>query len=261
MSTRTERIFAAFQGPVLSLESSILHMFKPYTAELLVPRRWRRSLGVSTQDVFSSLRLACVRAHASSPPVRCEQCGDVVEVADTWTYPGRLPDDLESFCATVRSKCTSSRRHLRAPSLVLTVDIGGAMVCSGEFSVFAREPGRYKKKRRTQQQQPGEVVVASPDPRQDASLCTKMMLVVQILEQQPNAMDLPLSAFSMVEGVVHALGRVPGFLFQKSCVMGPNKDALQGDMVCYQYAKNIIPNAIGQDVCDTVSLLSLCRSW
>eukprot|EP00727_Mastigamoeba_balamuthi_P008544 m51a1_g4311 hypothetical protein (287) ;mRNA; f:41129-42254 len=286
MSTRTERIFAAFQGPVLSLDSPVVHMFKTYHMELLLPRRWRQTRSLSPADVFAALQSACVRAEASSlsPAVRCPQCGDVVEVADTWAFPGRLPDDLESFCATVRSKCTSSRRHLRAAALVLTVDIGGVTVCSGPFSVFAREPGRYKKRQRrcgSRDQQAlspsggDSSTVASPiaDPRVDVSLSSQLMLVVQILEPQPCSMSLPLSAFNMVDGIVRALGQLPGFLFQKSCVMGTNKllvfvrayttaeDAVKGDIICYEYAKNIIPNEVNRDIIDVVSMLALCRSW
>eukprot|EP00727_Mastigamoeba_balamuthi_P008547 m51a1_g4314 hypothetical protein (504) ;mRNA; f:45474-48975 len=150
MSTRTDRIFAALQGPVLGVSSPVVHMYKTYTAELLLPRRWRLARGLSITDVFAALQLACARADASrsSPPLHCGRCGGVLAVGDAWADPTGLPDDLESYCAEVRSVCTSSRRHLRTEALVMTVDIGGALVCSGWFAVFARRPGRYKQIRR-----------------------------------------------------------------------------------------------------------------
>eukprot|EP00727_Mastigamoeba_balamuthi_P003151 m51a1_g12833 hypothetical protein (139) ;mRNA; f:1921-2681 len=54
----------------------------------------------------------------------------------------RAPHDLECYSATLRSRCTSSKRHLRSPTVVLAVDVGGALVCSEPFAVFARQPGR-----------------------------------------------------------------------------------------------------------------------
>eukprot|EP00727_Mastigamoeba_balamuthi_P008546 m51a1_g4313 hypothetical protein (240) ;mRNA; f:44007-45155 len=239
MSTRTERIFAAFQGPVLSIDSP---------------------------------------------------CGYVVEVGNAWVNRDELPDDLESFCATVRSKCTSSRKHLRTPSLVLTVDIGGATVCSGEFSVFAREPGRYKKKKRKQGQNdaqsgllvimnphqqrsgPRDLVPSSPGPRPDPLPCSfpGMLVEVEVVRRLPN--DLPPRALGMVEGVAQALGSaLPGFLFQKSLLTNEImvfvrafarvEDAERGYAVSQQYASNAIPNVLGMDVRFSVSLLALCRSW
>eukprot|EP00727_Mastigamoeba_balamuthi_P011059 m51a1_g6576 hypothetical protein (185) ;mRNA; f:197232-197862 len=150
MSTRTERIFAAFQGPVLSVGTGVVHMYRSYTAELLLPRRWRLALKLGTADVLAALRHATVRADASplSPPLQCDVCGDVLELGDVREFADELPDDLESFRASLRSQCTSSMRHLRCSTLVLAVKLGNALVCSEQFAVFARKPGRQSKKRR-----------------------------------------------------------------------------------------------------------------
>eukprot|EP00727_Mastigamoeba_balamuthi_P005221 m51a1_g14698 hypothetical protein (850) ;mRNA; f:116473-121526 len=264
-----------FQGPVLSLDGAVLHMYQSYTAELLLPRRWRLSLGLSAADVFGKLVHSSVRdADTLSAPLRCALCGPVLVVEDTWVYPGELPDDLESYCATVRTNCTSSRRHMGTETLVLTMDVGGALVCSGRFSVFAREPGRYKKKRRglnrqpqlqqPQQQQLQCPATPTPDPARGDRLLlrTGLMLVVQILQPHPN--DLTADALSLVDGAVKLLAeRVSGFLFQKSSVkpFSPAEDAAQGDVILYQYSKNIIPNSINLDVSGFVSLLAHCTSW
>eukprot|EP00727_Mastigamoeba_balamuthi_P013200 m51a1_g8502 hypothetical protein (183) ;mRNA; f:58981-59975 len=132
MSSRTELIFAAFQGPVLSVGTTVVHMFRSYTAELLLPRRWRLALGLCAGDIVEALQHATVRVAASlsSPPLRCAFCGDVVVLSMVRMCPDGLPDDLESYCATLRSNCTSSRRHLHTGVIVLAVEIRGVLVCN-----------------------------------------------------------------------------------------------------------------------------------
>eukprot|EP00727_Mastigamoeba_balamuthi_P008574 m51a1_g4339 putative cytoplasmic dynein 2 heavy chain 1 isoform x1 (4695) ;mRNA; f:164362-180818 len=373
MPTRTELVFAAFQGPVLSVDSPVVHMYRSYTAELLVPRRWRLALGLSTRDVFRSLLHASVRAEPSpaspplrcaqcagvvelsgtwrhperlpddlesyctalrskctssrrhlkaatlvltadvggvtvcsdrfavfarepgsvraepspaSPPLRCAQCAGVVELSGTWRHPERLPDDLESYCTSLRSKCTSSRRHLKAATLVLTADVGGVTVCSDRFAVFAREPGRYKKGHSEQSEQlhagqnrkprpAGDLVTvgawAGAEPTRDLWLRSGLMLTVEIIKPVPN--DLPPCSKCMVEGVSRALQMIPGFLMQKSCVRGgldmmvfvrayrTAEDAAEGDLVCQRFSKNIVPNPVNLDVSTVVTVLAHCRSW
>eukprot|EP00727_Mastigamoeba_balamuthi_P008573 m51a1_g4338 hypothetical protein (289) ;mRNA; f:162678-163716 len=288
MPTRTERVFAAFQGPVLSVDSPVVHMYRSYTAELLVPRRWRLALGLSTRDVFRSLLHASVRAEPSpaSPPLRCAQCAGVVELSGTWRHPERLPDDLESYCTALRSKCTSSRRHLKAATLVLTADVGGVTVCSDRFAVFAREPGRYKKGHSEQSEQlhagqnrkprpAGDLVTvgawAGAEPTRDLWLRSGLMLTVEIIKPVPN--DLPPCSKCMVEGVSRALQMVPGFLMQKSCVRGgldmmvfvrayrTAEDAAEGDLVCQRFSRNIVHNPLNIDVSGVVTLLARCNSW
>eukprot|EP00727_Mastigamoeba_balamuthi_P013199 m51a1_g8501 hypothetical protein (168) ;mRNA; r:54041-55035 len=121
MSSRTELIFAAFQGPVLSVGTTVVHMFRSYTAELLLPRRWRLALGFCAADIVAALQRATVRVDASlsSPPLRCASCGDVVVLSMARMYPDGLPDDLESYCATMRSNCSSSRRHLHTNRAII----------------------------------------------------------------------------------------------------------------------------------------------
>eukprot|EP00727_Mastigamoeba_balamuthi_P008706 m51a1_g4458 hypothetical protein (222) ;mRNA; r:181465-182466 len=216
MSTRTERVFAAFQGPVLSVGTAVVHMYRAYTVELLLPRRWRRSRSLHPSDVLAALVRATVRAQASllSPPLRCASCGDVVVLGS----PGRscegLPDDLECYSATLRSKCTSSKRHLRSPAVVLAVDVGGVLVCSEPFAVFSREPGRQ-----------------TPSGRASRSLChaqSCLVVSVEIMTLTSNA-QAPPSALGMIPGVADALR---------------------------QYAKNIVRNCVDRDMTDFVQVLA-----
>eukprot|EP00727_Mastigamoeba_balamuthi_P004230 m51a1_g13804 hypothetical protein (1200) ;mRNA; r:382471-386916 len=247
MSTRTERIFAAFGGPVLSVGTGVIHMYKSYTAELLLPRRWRLARGLGTEDVLGALQRCTVHADAGpSPAVRCGLCGDVLELSDARVRSDeQLPGDLESFCATVRSKCSSSRKHLHVANLVVAVALGGVAVYSQPFSVFAREPGRYKKYTRPPQQQhdssgssgssssspssPDSSGVARPHPPVAAlslaplpailQSAPKSLFIVVDIFQPHLPVELPTCARALVSGIAQALTEYqPGFVMQKCCL-------------------------------------------
>eukprot|EP00727_Mastigamoeba_balamuthi_P013198 m51a1_g8500 hypothetical protein (280) ;mRNA; r:50306-51295 len=273
MSTRTERIFAAFQGPVLSVGTSVVHMFRSYTAELLLPRRWRLALSLGTADVLAALQHATVRAEAArtSPPLRCEHCGDVLLLSRLRVYTRDLPDDLESYCATMRSNCTSSRRHLHAGALLLAVEVRDRLVCSEQFCVFARRPGRQRKCKSdglVVACSPGDCdgcAVDAPESVPPSPLPPRLVVVVEVW--RPTRIDgLPPEAAQLVPGVAGALARVPGFVLQKSSVSADlaifvrayrtPEDAARGLEVCAQYTRNVIPNAINRSVEGSAVLLA-----
>eukprot|EP00727_Mastigamoeba_balamuthi_P011084 m51a1_g6599 hypothetical protein (243) ;mRNA; f:311234-312399 len=242
MSTHTERVFAAFQGPVLSVDTAVVHMYRTYTAELLLPRRWRLAHGLGAADVLAALQHATVRAgpSLSLPPLRCEVCGGVVALASPCVHQGMLPDDLESYCATLRSLCTSSRKHLRCSTLVLAVELCGALVCSQQFAVFARRPGRQTKSR-----PPNE-------PRLSA--------------------EIPPMSFMILPGVAETLiARVPGFVLQKSsvtcklavCIRAYTsvESAAMGRDVAIKYVRNVIPNVIQRDASTFGQPLAVIANW
>eukprot|EP00727_Mastigamoeba_balamuthi_P001693 m51a1_g11520 hypothetical protein (291) ;mRNA; f:6215-7200 len=279
MSTRTERVFAAFQGPVLSVGAPVVHMYRAYTAELLLPLRWRRARSLGSRGVLEALSRATVRAEASvlSPPLRCASCGDVVALGRAQRTREGLPDDLECYSATLRSKCTSSKRHLRSPTVVLAVDVGGVLVCSEPFAVFAREPGRQAARggrelvcccSGAQQLAPAgddRVLVSGNVP--PSLLPPRLVIVVEVLWPQPNrCLSLPPSAQSLVPGIAQALSVVPGFLMQKCSQLKEMvvfvrayrtaEEARSGSDICIKYAKNVIPNAINLDVSDCSLVLA-----
>eukprot|EP00727_Mastigamoeba_balamuthi_P002894 m51a1_g12601 hypothetical protein (274) ;mRNA; f:1123-2098 len=273
MSTRTERIFAAFQGPVLSVGTAVVHMYRSYTAELLLPRRWRLALGLGTEDVVAALRHATVRAEAapSSPPLRCAACGDVVVLSGVRELSEGLHGDLESYCATVRSHCTSSSRHLRCSTLVLAVELASTLVCSEQFAVFARRPGRQTRKRTYSSfsvSSPPSATVEHPDAAEDAE--AQPLEPPPLWVRRPGAV-LPPSAALLVPGIASELTRVPGFLLQKSSATEDSlilvrafttaQGAARGCDICTKYARNVIPNAIGCDAGRVSVLVARVGNW
>eukprot|EP00727_Mastigamoeba_balamuthi_P003078 m51a1_g12768 hypothetical protein (261) ;mRNA; r:2457-3450 len=255
MSTRTERVFAAFQGPVLSVGVPVVHMYRAYTAELLLPLRWRRFRSLGPRDVLEALSRATVRAEASvlSPPLRCASCGDVVTLC--WAQRTRegLPDDLECYSATLRSKCTSSKRHLRSETVVLAVDVGGVLVCSEPFAVFARQPGRQAP-RECAAAARSELAVAhvgqSPRPRW-------LVLVVNVHSYDARS-PFPPAVTSMIADVADVLRSVPTFVMQK-CAVTPGASDFgrhSGQVVAEKYTRNVIRNSVNTDIVGLVQMLA-----
>eukprot|EP00727_Mastigamoeba_balamuthi_P001814 m51a1_g1163 hypothetical protein (543) ;mRNA; r:342248-352261 len=162
ISTRDERIFAAFQGPVLGLDARVLHQHKTFHADLLLTARWRAARNLRPADVLAALlsaRACRSSAGAGVEPVECDRCGEVLDVAPcprageggegVKVEEEELPPGLESYRAVVRPRCTSSRRHLRCSLLVLGVQLApGVVVTSEPFAVYARPAGRQSRARR-----------------------------------------------------------------------------------------------------------------
>eukprot|EP00727_Mastigamoeba_balamuthi_P002895 m51a1_g12602 hypothetical protein (192) ;mRNA; f:2965-3952 len=191
MSTRTERIFAAFQGPVLSVGTTVVHMFRSYTAELLIPRRWRLALGLSTTDVVAALQ------HAS---------------------------------------CTSSRRHLRSNSVVLAVEVQGVLVCSEQFSIFARKPGRQQRRK-----------TGTADPSAISSACSPQS---DLDPPQPDVSDCAMVQMGL-----------PAHLAIIVRAYRTTEDAESGSDVCAKYRRNAIPNTVNRDIEGLWELIARIHSW
>eukprot|EP00727_Mastigamoeba_balamuthi_P011555 m51a1_g7021 hypothetical protein (217) ;mRNA; f:42866-43875 len=210
MSSRTDRIFAAFQGPVLSVGTPVVHMFRPYTVELLLPRHWREAHKISPEDVITALQRPEIRASASLsyPALTCTLCGDVVSMTDVRSSTDGLPDDLECYSAILRSTCTSSRRHLRCDTVVMAIALGSLSAFSEPFAVFAREPGRQSKRKQRQQR------LSWPYQKSEFSSCVNMAISTTAPPEPEVA---------------------------------PTEDAAMGTDVCAKYVKNIIPNAIDRN--------------
>eukprot|EP00727_Mastigamoeba_balamuthi_P004379 m51a1_g1394 hypothetical protein (304) ;mRNA; f:481368-482425 len=159
-STLDDLVFAAFQGPVLSLSSRVLHQFRTFTALLLLRTRWRTDRGLSRADVSERLLASRCCAPPSLETRRCDVCGAVLELAQSPEQECQLqslaPQDIEVYAVHVRTRCTSSRQHLGNAMLVLAADLApGIAVVSQQFSVYARRAGRH--------------APAAPEPRTPAS--------------------------------------------------------------------------------------------
>eukprot|EP00727_Mastigamoeba_balamuthi_P004411 m51a1_g13969 putative ubiquitin carboxyl-terminal hydrolase isozyme l3 (678) ;mRNA; r:981810-987957 len=169
--TRDDLILAAFQGPVLGLSSAVVHQYRTFTAELLVRHAWLEARGLAPSDVAAAALGArvCRPGALSADPLECPKCGRVLDVRPLgpgvssveWDKPvgeavpasgadwspraeAELPGGLESFRLALRTRCTSSRQHLKCPTLVLVVVLGpGLAVCSEPFAVYARHAARH----------------------------------------------------------------------------------------------------------------------
>eukprot|EP00727_Mastigamoeba_balamuthi_P010611 m51a1_g6172 hypothetical protein (274) ;mRNA; f:8494-9513 len=272
LSTRTERLFAALQGPVLSVASAVVHSRAPFAVELLLPARWRH-----------------VRADAlpDSPPLSCVTCGGVVAITGVRRVEERLPPggDVEGFAAAVRSVCSSSRLHLRAPTVVLAVNVAGTVVFSEPFAVFARRPGRQRKSRPAAAEEPAadsgacRTVMAMHPTGLTASLNAipasmlppRMLVVVEVVQPLSLA-DPPPDAWKMVPGLGSELKqRVPGFLMQKVTASREVvvfvrayrtvEDVRKAADICHKYALNVITNALNMDMRGTAQLLAKHTNW
>eukprot|EP00727_Mastigamoeba_balamuthi_P011552 m51a1_g7019 hypothetical protein (295) ;mRNA; f:39506-40522 len=294
MSSRTDMVFAAFQGPVLSVGASVVYMYRAYTVELLLPRHWRLANGLATDDVLAALRCPVVRASASAsyPALTCASCGDVVSVTEAWSPSERLPGDLECYRALLRSSCTSSRRHLRCDAVVLGVTVGGVDVFSEPFAVFAREPGRQSKRRQRRPRLPwpaqqhevsssvNVAISAAAAASASAALVLgavpraqdpRLFVLVEIWRPPRNLEDIPPCAAALIPGSAEVLRQVPGFVLQKSSVSHEMavfvrayrtaEDAALGADIGVKYIRNIIPNAVNRDVEGMSVLLARFSNW
>eukprot|EP00727_Mastigamoeba_balamuthi_P002949 m51a1_g12651 hypothetical protein (152) ;mRNA; f:32-747 len=138
-------------------------------------------------------------------------------------YSDGLPDDLEGYCATLRSNCTSSRRHLHAGALVLAVEVRDVLICSEQFSVFARRPGRQQKRKKT---------ASTPSALSAAWSPISSIDTPQIGDTDCSIARTELSA--------HLVIMVRAYRTEE--------DAALGSDVCARYRRNVIPNAVNRDV-------------
>eukprot|EP00727_Mastigamoeba_balamuthi_P004302 m51a1_g1387 hypothetical protein (305) ;mRNA; f:463498-464521 len=148
LHTLDDLVFASFQGPVLGLSSRVLHRYRAFTALLLLRTRWRTDRRLSQDEVATTLlRARCYRP-GSFAPVQCRICGGVLGVSENVVEQERLrrevPDGIELYAVTLRTLCTSSRKHVGSTMLVLAADIApGVVVVSDRFAIYARHAARH----------------------------------------------------------------------------------------------------------------------
>eukprot|EP00727_Mastigamoeba_balamuthi_P010633 m51a1_g6192 putative acetylxylan esterase (967) ;mRNA; r:73629-85071 len=247
--TLDDLVFAAFQGPVLSLSSRVLHRHRSFAALLLLRSRWRSDRALSRADVADALLGARCCMPETLAPAECQRCGGVLDVAENAAEQLRLsrdlPPDIELYAVTLRTLCTSSRTHLGSSMLVLAVDLApGLTVLSERFAIYARHAGRHFVLPRSAHPCSPELVQrllplcegAPPDTAEPGLLAVGSVLpllapVAQVAEHigllgwAGMAVGVCISAVSISEEqqqrVVWALmpvlrSNVPGFLLQKS---------------------------------------------
>eukprot|EP00727_Mastigamoeba_balamuthi_P004202 m51a1_g1378 hypothetical protein (309) ;mRNA; f:445535-446589 len=130
--TLDDLVFAAFQGPVLSLSARVLF-------------RHRRRL--SKAEVGNALLHARCCAPDTLATVHCRTCGGVLDVLknceEAESLRRGLPQEIELYAVVLRTLCTSSRKHVGSAMLALAVDLAGVAVVSDRFAIYARHAARH----------------------------------------------------------------------------------------------------------------------
>eukprot|EP00727_Mastigamoeba_balamuthi_P004225 m51a1_g1380 hypothetical protein (465) ;mRNA; f:448261-450251 len=185
--TLDDLVFAAFQAPVLSLSARVLFHHRMFTALLLLRTGWRAARRLSQADVATALL---------------------------------VPSGIELYAVTVRPRCTSSRKHVGSPMLVLAADLApGVVIVSDRFAIYARHAARHMEEcwfigPRTGS--PAYVAVVDPDlcMRKPGPLGMAVTVIINSaigLTEEENEL--------MASGVVPVLrANVPGYLVHKSSV-------------------------------------------
>eukprot|EP00727_Mastigamoeba_balamuthi_P004409 m51a1_g13967 hypothetical protein (328) ;mRNA; r:973082-974279 len=266
--TRDDLILAAFQGPVLGLSSPVVHQYRTFTAELLVRPAWLEAHGLTPSDVATAVlgaRVCKPGPTLSSKPLECPKCGRVLDVrplgpgASTveWDFPvgeaaatpgadaspgaqqqqqaeAALPGGLESFRVALRTRCTSSRQHLKCPTLALVVVLGpGLAVRSEPFAVYARHAARHLRSAPDssdiesesaalldKEASPGAVVATTPGAQVPPLVCS-MAVGVKIVTAN----------LSYDDGIKLDRGLVPVILERTNGLLLQKKSTLAGGLV------------------------------
>eukprot|EP00727_Mastigamoeba_balamuthi_P011394 m51a1_g6878 hypothetical protein (315) ;mRNA; r:206923-208045 len=239
--TLDDLVFAAFQGPVLSLSSRVLHRHRSFAALLLLRSRWRSARALSQADIADALLGARCCMPETLAPAECERCGGVLDVSENAAEQRRLsrdlPCDIELYAVTVRTRCTSSRAHVGTTMLVLAVDLApGTVVVSDRFAVYARPAGRHSASRPRSGSCCSGATALVPAAPEFAAMSQSLSCVMEpalplSFQKQPQGSSegmviaVCLSATSISEeeqrqvtwGLVPLLrSNVPGFLMQKA---------------------------------------------
>eukprot|EP00727_Mastigamoeba_balamuthi_P004447 m51a1_g1400 hypothetical protein (317) ;mRNA; f:492089-493102 len=148
MHTLDDLVFAAFQGPVLSLSSRVLYRHHSFTVLLLLRRHWREVRSLSQSQVTAALLSAKCCWPDSLATAKCRECGSVLKLSrnpeEQASLRAQLPLDVELYAATVRTRCTSSRKHVGSAMLVLAAELSpGTVVVSQRFAIYARHAARH----------------------------------------------------------------------------------------------------------------------
>eukprot|EP00727_Mastigamoeba_balamuthi_P004423 m51a1_g1398 hypothetical protein (307) ;mRNA; f:487569-488788 len=200
LHTLDDLVFAAFQGPVLSLSSRVLHQYRAFAALLLLRTRWRTDRGLSRADVAAALVHARCCVPGTLVAAECSKCGGVLDVAESEAEEQRLrrelPAGVEVYAATLRTRCTSSRKHVGSAMLVLAVELGpGAVVVSERFAIYARHAARHLATLQQRLSPPGD---ASPS----GSSSDEFMVMGPLLAGSPLGPELrALGSTGMAIGV------------------------------------------------------------
>eukprot|EP00727_Mastigamoeba_balamuthi_P004390 m51a1_g1395 hypothetical protein (318) ;mRNA; f:482633-484084 len=171
LHTLDDLVFAAFQGPVLSLSSRVLHRYRAFTALLLLRTRWRTDRRLSQAEVAAALLGARCCRPGTLVAVECRACEGVLDVYESEEEQERLrrelPAGIELYAVGVRTRCTSSRKHVGSAMLVLAAELlPGTVVVSERFAIYARHAARHIAMSAATQM---AVQVHSPPPFADAS--------------------------------------------------------------------------------------------
>eukprot|EP00727_Mastigamoeba_balamuthi_P004458 m51a1_g1401 hypothetical protein (268) ;mRNA; f:495185-496062 len=141
--TLDDQVFAAFQGPVLSLDSRVLYRHHSFSALLLLRKHWREARNLSQADVATALADAQCCWPDSLATAKCRECGFVLKISRN-PEEQAMPSDVELYAATVRTRCTSSRKHVGSAMLVLAAELSpGTVVVSRRFAIYARHAARH----------------------------------------------------------------------------------------------------------------------
>eukprot|EP00727_Mastigamoeba_balamuthi_P004269 m51a1_g1384 hypothetical protein (289) ;mRNA; f:454859-455819 len=216
--TLDDLVFAAFQGPVLSLDARVLHRYRTFTALLLLRTRWRTDRHLSPADVAAALVHARCRRPSTLEEVQCHTCGGVLDVSEN------IPEGIELYSATVRTRCTSSRKHVGCTMLVLAAELApGLMVVSGRFAIYARNAGRHAavahRSVASQEETPsGSPVVESALLKAPSPLSVELPMGGLFISVYITAVSITQEEQQQVScGLVPVLrSNVPGFLMQKA---------------------------------------------
>eukprot|EP00727_Mastigamoeba_balamuthi_P001592 m51a1_g1143 hypothetical protein (303) ;mRNA; r:260194-261246 len=279
-STRDDIVFAAFQGPVLSLSSTVLHRHRSFTAELLVPVTWRLARGLTPADVLRALLGARTCRSGSLDPVACPKCGPVVEICHPHPEREGIPEGLESYGAQVRSRCTSSWNHLKCRSLVLAAElVPGLVVLSEPFSVHHRDSAASSSSRALQTQSPpgaavqglpgagtlarmcvsrmeAQVIARSPEMGLEEifaamSLCVCVSLVKMPREESARLQDALVELFKQTVGENFLLSKgsySPGGIVVNVLGFSTTENARVALLMGERFAKNVISNTMGRNL-------------
>ncbi|KAH3764226.1 hypothetical protein Pelo_3929 [Pelomyxa schiedti] len=109
----------------LTLATSKIYRFKSEELWIELPRAWRLSHNMTESDVFQAGLAAKCCKQGSPQEAICAKClfKKVVSISVTSLHPFyRATTDVEKYILLVKSICTSSRDHLKAP-LVISVDL------------------------------------------------------------------------------------------------------------------------------------------
>eukprot|EP00727_Mastigamoeba_balamuthi_P004258 m51a1_g1383 hypothetical protein (313) ;mRNA; f:453459-454493 len=282
--TLDDLVFAAFQGPVLGLNARVLHRYRSFTALLLMRTRWRTERRLSQADAATALLKARCRVPGTLATAECRLCGGVLNVSENVAEQENLrrglPHDIELYAATLRTRCTSSRKHVGSTMLVLAADLApGFTVVSDRFAIYARHAARHVAGAKqggggatAEQSSPPEggwgdspvdeaavlqsLAVGSPVGADLRSLRPAGLIIgvsINVLVAAPEEQQMFTCALASM-----LRSHVPGFLMQKASMgctvvtlVGAffSQDAYSAAMLCgWQFVRNEIRNPLNRNL-------------